>query len=280
MVQRIKPRVLISILFSVTALVLLVVYSRCLAENIYYKDGRTIKAQIVERIKDTIWIQYGDGSIGIDVKEISKITNNDGSISKYGVGYLVDQIHGLLKEKKYSEAEKSCVFLLASFPENVKIRYLRALLNQKLGNTAKAIKDYEFLINHEGADEAIFNNLGTIEAQSKKYDDAADLFYKAINRNPQGAEFHNNLAELFMSLKNYDKALEEYNKLLKLEPDNLVALFNLGVIYKDKGDYLEAGKQWQRILAKKPDDTDARKAILSLRNQGNKVINLKNEKVN
>jgi len=240
---------------------------RCLAEDIYYKDGRIIEAQIMGRNKDTIWIQQGGGSIGIDAKEVSKIINKDGSTSKYGVGYLVDQIHELIKERKYTEAENGCAILLESFSGNVKMRYLRALLNQKLGNTAKAIQDYEFLISHEGADEAIFNNLGTIDAKSKKYEDAADLFYKAINRNPQGAEFHNNLAELFMSLKNYDKALEEYNKVLKLEPDNLVALFNLGVVYRDKGDYINAGKQWQTILDKKPDDADAKKALLSLKNK-------------
>ena len=111
----------------------------------------------------------------------------------------------------------------------------------------------------------------------KKYDDAADLFYKAINRNPQSAEFHNNLAELFISLKNYDRAIEEYNKVLKLEPDNLVALFNLGVIFSEKGDYLNAGKQWQSVLDKKPGDTDARKALLSLKGKKNKDTNLKTE---
>lgn len=265
MIQRIKFTILFFILFSILLPIFFVIYSRCLAENIYYKDGRIIEAQIVDRTKDTIWIQYGGGSIGIDAKEISKIINNDGSISKYGVGYLVDQIHELIKEKKYIEAEKSCTSLLESSPENASIRYLRGMLNQKIGNASKAIHDYNFLISHKDADEAIFNNLGTIDAQSKKYDDATDLFYKAINRNSERAEFHNNLSELFMSLKNYDQAIEEYNKVLKLEPDNLVALFNLGVIYKDKGDYMKAGKQWQRILAIKPDDVDARKALLSLK---------------
>ena len=78
------------------------------------------------------------------------------------------------------------------------MRYLRGMLNQKIGNTSKAIKDYNFLISHEDADGAIFNNLGTINAQSNKYGDAEDLFYKAISCSPKRAEFHNNLSELFM----------------------------------------------------------------------------------
>jgi tetratricopeptide (TPR) repeat protein len=242
-------------------------YPQCLAENIYYKDGRTIKAQIVNRTKDTIWVQQGEGAIGIDAKDISKITNKEGRVSKYDVGYLVDKIQDLLKEKKYIEAEESCTSLLQVFPDNVNVRYLRGMLNQKIGNTSKAIEDYSFLISHKDADGAIFNNLGTINAQLNKYVDAEDLFYKAINCNPKMAEFHNNLSELFVSLKNYDQAIEEYNNVLNLEPDNLVALFNLGVIYKDKGDYRQAGKQWQRILAVKPDDLDAKKALLSLANK-------------
>lgn len=269
MIQEMKFIRQFPVLLSILLLIIMVIYSRCLAENIYYKDGRIIEAHIVDRTKDTIWIQYTGGSVGIDAKEISKIINKDGSISKYGVSYLVDQIHELIKEKKYIEAEKSCTSLLESSPEDASMRYLRGMLNQKLGNTSKAIKDYNFLISHENADETIFNNLGTIEVQSNKYDAATDLFYKAINRNSQRAEFHNNLAELLMSLKNYDQAIEEYSKVLKLEPDNLVALFNLGVIYKNKGDYSKAGKQWQRILTVKPDDIDARKALLSLRRESN-----------
>lgn len=254
-----------AVLSNILLFLFLAVYSPCPAENIYYKDGRKVEAQILKRTEDTIWIEYGAGTIGIDSKEISAIVNSDGSASKYGVDYLVDQIQGLIKEKKYAEAEKSCTFLLESSPNDARMRYLRGMLNQKLGNTSKAIKDYNFLVNHKDADEAIFNNLGAIDAQSEKYDDAADLFYKAIKCNPQRVEFHNNLSELFMSLKNYDKAIEEYDKVLKLEPDNLVALFNLGVAYRNKGQYSKAGKQWQRVLAIKPDDLDARKALLSLR---------------
>ncbi len=265
MVQRIRFIILFLILFSVLLIMFPFAYSRSLAEDIYYKDGRMVEAQIINRSEDTIWIQYGEGSVGIDAKAISKIINNDGSISKYGVGYLVDQIHELIKEKKYIEAERSCTSLLASSPKDVNMRYLRGMLNQKLGNTSKAIEDYSFLINNENADEAIFNNLGTIEVKSRKYDNATDLFYEAIKRNAQRVEFHNNLSELLMSLKKYDQAIEEYDKVLKLEPDNLVALFNLGVIYKNKGEYAKAGKQWQRVLAIKPDDVDARKALLSLR---------------
>jgi tetratricopeptide (TPR) repeat protein len=253
------------ILFNAHLIIFFLAYFPCLAENIYYKDGRMVEAEIINRTADTIWIEYAGGSIGIDAETISRITNNDGSLSKYGVDYLVDQIHELIKEKKYIEAEKSCSFLLASSPRDVNIRYLRGMLNQKIGNTLKAIEDYNFLINSDNADDAIFNNLGTIEVWLNKYDDATDLFYEAIKRNAQRVEFHNNLSELLMGLEKYDQAIEEYDKVLKLEPDNLVALFNLGVIYKNKGQYSLAGKQWQRVLAIKPDDADARKALLSLR---------------
>lgn len=270
MIQKTKSIRPADIFFITLLFIFLLDSSMCLAEYIYYKDGRRVEAEIVKRTKDTVWIQYAGGTIGVDSKEISKILNSDGSVSKYGVGYLVDQIQGLVKEKKYIEAEKSCTFLLESSPEDSRMRYLHGMLNQKLGNASKAIEDYNFLVSRKDADDAIFNNLGAIDAQSEKYDDAADLFYKAIKCNPQKVEFHNNLAELFMSVKNYDKAIEEYNNVLKLEPGNLVALFNLGVVYKNKGDYLKAGKQWQRVLAVKPDDPDAKKALLSLGKVKNK----------
>ena len=153
-------------------------------------------------------------------------------------------------------------------PENTEVRFLSAILNQKIGDTAEAVKDYNFLINHKNADVRVFNNLGAIYAKEKRYKEAKELFYKAIKINPDKAEFHNNLSELLMETEDNDRAIEEYDKVIQLEPGNTLALFNLGIAYKNKGDFAKAKEQWNKVLALKPDDTNAKNALEYLEKNG------------
>lgn len=236
-------------------------YTQCRAEKIYYKDGNIEKAEIASCSRNSIWIKNGIGAIGVDPEKIIKIENNDGSVSEFDSPFLIKRIQELIKQKKYIEAEKSCSLFLNISPNNIEAHYLRAILNQRIGNTAKAAEDYNFLINHKYANGRIFNNLGAIYAKEKRYIEAQELFYKAIKDNPEKAEFHNNLSELLMEIKNTDHAIEEYNKVLKLEPDNTLALFNLGIAYRNKGDFVKAKEQWNKVLELKPGDTDTKNAL-------------------
>jgi len=57
------------------------------AEIIFTKDGQTIHAKITEKTEDTIWYEVERGEIieeiGIDISEVDRILNDDGSISEY-----------------------------------------------------------------------------------------------------------------------------------------------------------------------------------------------------
>ncbi len=56
-------------------------------ETIYTKDGQQIQAKVTEKTEDTIWYEAATGDIieeiGIDMIEVEKILNDDGSISEY-----------------------------------------------------------------------------------------------------------------------------------------------------------------------------------------------------
>lgn len=61
------------------------------AETIYTKDGRVISAKIAEKSETTIWYEIVvDADImeyaGIDIAEVEKILNDDGSVSMYSPG--------------------------------------------------------------------------------------------------------------------------------------------------------------------------------------------------
>jgi len=253
---------------NIFLLIFLLSCAQCWAEKIYSKDGETANVEITSRNKDTIWVKHGSGSTGMDVKNIIKIENDNGLLSKYDVANLKEQAQGFIKGKKYSEAAEVCGVLLSSFPEDVEVRYLRAMLNQKIGDAGKAAEDYEFLVHHKSAGGEIFNNLGVIYAKQKKYAQAEAMFNEALKDMPARPEFHNNSAELFMALKDFDRAIGEYKLVLEFEPGNTLALYNLGIAYKSKGDYTSAREQWEKILKLQPEDAGAKKALGYLKKEG------------
>lgn len=249
------------ILLSSLLIMLLLNLSICNAEKIYCKDGKVINANILYYRRGSIWVELSSGALGINIKDIDRIENDDGSISKYDYKSLASAVQDVIAGQKYNEAARLCSLLLESFPEDTQIHYLRGLLNQKIGNFEQATEDYNFLIQRRVADAPIFNNLGAIYANKKESQEAKVLFIKVTGENPDIVEAHNNLAILSLQIKDYARAIDEYNKVIEKEPDNVKALYNLGVAYMNSEDYAKAKEQWEKILAIKPGDADAKNAL-------------------
>jgi Flp pilus assembly protein TadD len=195
------------------------------------------------------------------MQDISRIENDDGTISKYGYNFVSGAIPDLIAQHNYTEAARLCGLLLNASPDNVRIRYLRGLLNQKTGELEQAAQDYDFLIKRGVADAEILNNAGTIYANNKDFEKAEGFFIAAIKKNPGMIEAHNNLADLFLQTEDYSRAIEEYNKVTQKEPENTRALYNLGIAYMKSGKHLIAKEQWEKVLAIKPEDGEAKKAL-------------------
>lgn len=57
------------------------------AETIYKKDGGIIQAKVIEKTADAVWYETTAGDIteqvSIDLKDVDKILNDDGTISSY-----------------------------------------------------------------------------------------------------------------------------------------------------------------------------------------------------
>jgi len=237
----------------------------CSAEKIYYKDGRLLDAEILYRSKGSIWVKVKSVTVGVSAQDIKKIEGDDGAISKYDYESLSGAIQDFINQKKYDEAARCCSLLLESFPNVTQIRYLRGLLNQKIGNFSQASEDYEYLIRQGVADAGILNNLGVIYADKKQLQDAQDFFIKAMEKSPDIAEVHNNLADLLLQSKDYIRSINEYNEVINKEPHNVKALYNLGLAYMDSKDYVKAKEQWEKILAIAPENNEAKNALEYLR---------------
>jgi tetratricopeptide (TPR) repeat protein len=231
------------------------------AECIYYANGKTEKVTIVSRLKGSIWVARDNGSIGIPVSSITRIENNDGTVSKYDYETIAVRIQQLVRENNYALAVEWCDLLIETCPDYADLRSLRAAINQKLGNVDLAAKDYMFLMKKQLADAVVYNDQGVIFAAKRDSARAKECFLAAIRQVPGMTQAHGNLANIYMQQKDYPRAIEEYTQVLNSEPNNTNVLFNLGRAYRDSGDVSKARDAWKKVLTICPGDTDARVAL-------------------
>lgn len=259
---------------TVLVVVSIINNSLCNAEKIYCKDAKIVEGEIISHNRRSVYLAPGYKDAGaqveVSVGDIDRIENDDGSISKYDYVSLYRMSGVCIKQKDYKEAVRLYSLLLETFPENTHVRYLRGILNHTLGRFDEASEDYKFLIEHNAAEVAIFNNLGAIYARKKEYKKAMNCLVRAITEQPEMPEAHDNLAELLMQTEDYNRAIDEYKKVIELEPDNIEALYNLGIAYMNTGNSSEAKKQWERVLAIRPEDNDAKKVLEYIKTKSNK----------
>ena len=96
--------------------------------------------------------------------------------------------------------------------------------------------------------------LGTLLAQTKKFDLAKLLFHKAIQIEPNYAMAHNNLGNVLSELGEYQKAISSYEKAIQIEPDYAQAHNNLGVVFNQLGEHQKAKKFYQMAVKYEPEN--------------------------
>lgn len=254
-----------AVLSAVSMAIFLIIPCHSNAERIYHKDGRISDEKITYRNRGVVWYRQSTGLLGIDIRDIEKIENDDGSVSKYDYKVISRKIQACIKENRYDDAAALCSALLETIPDNARIHYLRGVLYQKLGNAEKAEQDYSFLVKNKLADASILNNLGTIYATNQRYKEAVDLFIKAAAEDPNITQVHDNIAQVSLATDNYNRAADEYEKVIRRDPNNANALYNLGIIYMSKGRYEKAKEFWERALFINPEDGDTKKALEYIR---------------
>lgn len=172
----------------------------------------------------------------------------------------------------------------------INTRYNLCVIHEKKGLTGKAFTCYENL-NKQWPDHAeSLNNMGSIMANSGKFELAEQYFRQAIQQKPEYSQPYLNVAELLKNKGDIQKALEYYKKFSKRsnnisalreiglildslkEADSAINIFkkitamseataddlyNLGVLYSKNGKNKDAYLMFQRALKMDPDNKNA-----------------------
>jgi len=114
--------------------------------------------------------------------------------------------------------------------------------------------------------------LGNSNFDIKRYENAKDLYIRALAIDPKNPAVRTDLASCFRNLGQPEQAIAELKTVLALAPDHPLALFNLGVIlWNDRGDKEGAIQSWEELLKKHPESPLSHglaEKISQLRNEG------------
>jgi cytochrome c-type biogenesis protein CcmH/NrfG len=116
--------------------------------------------------------------------------------------------------------------------------------------------------------------LGNLNFDQKNYDDAINLYKKALEIRPEALNVRTDMGTAMFYQNHYDDAIAEFQKTLKSEPNNAQALFNLGVAWlHGKNDSKRALEYWEKLVETNPNHPQAtfvREQIKKLKEQQQK----------
>lgn len=90
-----------------------------------------------------------------------------------------------------------------------------------------------------------FKTAGNKAFQQGNFNDAIELFTKAINADPSNHVLYSNRSAAYASAKKYDLALEDAEKTVSLKTDWAKGYSRKGAAYQGLGKYTEAIKAFE-----------------------------------
>ena len=153
-----------------------------------------------------------------------------------------------LSEGRGDEAMKTLNFALRRYPDDVKLRGVRASLHLRHKRYAAALADLEVALKHSPDDPLLLVNRAQAYRGFKRNAEAlADLDH-ALKQKPGfiGALF--NRGALLFEMKKYDAALKDFEKVAALDPHLPAARFNIAMTLDALGRRREAMKELEDFL--------------------------------
>ena len=132
-----------------------------------------------------------------------------------------------------------------------------ALQLHQLGEYAQAESAYLSILKQSSQHFDALQLLGTLYAQTRRFDQAALYLNQALNIQPKNVSVLNNLGYASKELGKFDLAIKCFNKALELKPDYSEAYNNRGNALKDFQKIESALKSYQLSIIYAPQNAEA-----------------------
>ena len=141
--------------------------------------------------------------------------------------------------------------------QNPKFYYELGIQAQVIGRFEDATNLFKKAIELNPQLTGAYINLGSLYCRLNKYDDALDILKKAEKITPHNSELHNNIGVALEKLNQNEKAFEEYKKAIAINPDNIEALLNASKLLFTAGKLENVKKLLERVLLINPKEIHA-----------------------
>lgn len=150
-----------------------------------------------------------------------------------------------------SERVRACTDLLRfgflRAHERAILYFNRAGAFTEIGDSVSAMNDANASIRSEGSYENLINS-ASVGIHQNKYDEAIDLYSRAIKMQPRRGEAYYGRSRAYYFLGDYARAMSDANLALEINPCYSEVLNDRGLINYKTGNRLEATKDFELAI--------------------------------
>jgi len=150
-------------------------------------------------------------------------------------------------------------------PEEVKARYYRGIVFEKMQRYDEALADFREVANGDSDDaHRAMNNVGALLVKLGDHDQACRQFERVLEIDPRHVQALYNLASVSYEMGRFDEALTYFERYAAVRPEDPRAHALVGRIQEESGQPELAEAEYRAALAMNPALTDARHRLVQL----------------
>ncbi len=134
------------------------------------------------------------------------------------------------------------------------VYFLRAQAYFNDGKLTSAVKDLDYVVEHDKTDDKALTRRAEIVESTGKNDESIKDFTRAIKANQKNWKGYVSRAEALLRLGKDDEAIADFTQVIKLTPDDPGSYILRAGAYKTIGRYDEAIADYSQALGKQAED--------------------------
>lgn len=166
-----------------------------------------------------------------------------------------------MQAERYSEAMNTYDQYLESYPQNLSLRYMRAMLAEKMGQIQLLEQDLNYILSIEPDHVDALNALGySLTNHTERYAEAYKLIKKALELRPDAYYILDSMGWVLYRQGELAQAIEYLRQAYALQADPEVAA-HLGEVLWMNGQQAEAQQIWLQAIGLFPDEEELKNII-------------------
>lgn len=149
-------------------------------------------------------------------------------------------------------------------PNNADALHLLGIIAAQMSNYEQAIQLFHRAIQINDSVDIYYANLGNAQVRLGQLTEAVVSLQRAVAINPNYAEAHDNLAKVLKQQGHINEAILHFQRAIALKPNYVQAHNNLGNVFRELIKFDEAFECYQRAFALNPNYVQAHNNLANL----------------